>query len=95
MKQTKPVKRKVPQRTCIACRKVGDKRGLIRLVRQPDGGVVVDDVGRMAGRGAYLCRQEACWQEAPAQLEYALKTRIPLEVRERLLAQGREIAAGE
>jgi len=74
---------------------VGEKRGLVRLVKQPDGGVAVDDVGRMPGRGAYLCRQAACWQEAVARLEYSLKTHIPAEARERLLAQGKVITAEE
>lgn len=56
--------KKRPQRTCIACRTTGDKRGLIRLVRTPEGQVVVDETGKRAGRGAYLCANPACWRLA-------------------------------
>ena len=87
-----PVK-KVPQRTCVACRTVGGKRGLIRLVRRPDGTVVVDETGRLPGRGAYLCRKEECWRQGPARLEYALKTSLSPADKEKLAARGRELMA--
>lgn len=69
--------RKSPQRTCIACRSTGDKRALIRIVRTPHG-VEVDETGKLAGRGAYLCHQPACWQVAVKKnrLDSALKTRL-------------------
>src|SRR5688572_21393040 len=41
----------VPQRTCVACREIDAKRGLIRLVRTPEGTVDVDPTGKRAGRG--------------------------------------------
>ena len=46
-------KKHVPQRTCVACREVNEKRSLIRIVRGPEG-VAVDKTGKMPGRGAYL-----------------------------------------
>lgn len=49
-----------PRRTCVACRQVQDKGQLVRLVRRPDGGVVVDRAGTAPGRGAYVCRQAGC-----------------------------------
>jgi len=49
-----------PQRTCIACRKIKDKRDLIRVVRTPEGKVVLDLTGKANGRGAYLCRDPHC-----------------------------------
>ncbi|HEU5015806.1 MAG TPA: YlxR family protein [Roseiflexaceae bacterium] len=64
-KQAKgPRPKHVPQRTCIACRKTDAKRGLIRLVRDADGRVVVDPTGKRSGRGAYLCHEPACWEQA-------------------------------
>ena len=54
----------VPYRTCVACRTPRPKRDLIRVVRTPDGQVVVDERGKENGRGAYLCAQRACWTEA-------------------------------
>jgi len=50
-----------PQRMCVACRKSQDKKSLMRLVRTPEG-VVVDQTGKMAGRGAYLHADPECWE---------------------------------
>ena len=83
----------VPQRTCVACRTVGGKRGLIRLVRRPDGDVVLDETGRLPGRGAYLCRKAECWAQGPARLEYALKTRLSPESKALLAEQGRALVS--
>jgi predicted RNA-binding protein YlxR (DUF448 family) len=52
--------RHVPIRTCVACRTTGDKRGLLRVVRQPDGAVAFDASGKANGRGAYVCASERC-----------------------------------
>ncbi len=54
----------IPQRTCIACRRKLDKRRLTRIVRSAEAGVVVDPSGKRNGRGAYLCDQRSCWDEA-------------------------------
>ena len=54
------VARAVPQRTCVACRRVRAKRELIRVVRDADGRLSVDLRGKAPGRGAYLCPDEAC-----------------------------------
>jgi hypothetical protein len=56
-----------PQRTCIACQRTGGKRQLVRLVRRPDGEVLVDPTGKLAGRGAYLCANRGCWVRALQQ----------------------------
>lgn len=37
---------------------------LVRLVRAGDGRVAVDERGRAAGRGAYVCRDAECMQRA-------------------------------
>jgi len=46
---------------CIACRQANPKRGLIRIVRTPDGNVCIDQTGKANGRGAYVCQQQSCW----------------------------------
>lgn len=56
--------RHVPTRTCIACRASRPKRDLVRVVRTPEGETVVDESGKRNGRGAYLCRQQSCWERA-------------------------------
>jgi len=81
---------------CVACRTVRSKRELTRIVRlvSPgvEGSVMVDETGKLSGRGAYLCRQRACWESALArrQLEKTLKVTMTAETRGQL----REYAAG-
>ena len=71
--------RRIPTRTCVACRTSRPKRELVRIVRTPDGTVVVDDTGRLAGRGAYVCRTAACLTIANTRgaLSRALETTVP------------------
>src|SRR5438270_10534649 len=88
MKRRVPRPKHVPQRTCIACRTVEAKRGLVRVVRTPAGAVEIDPTGKRSGRGAYLCRSRECWTSAlqKKSLEHALKTEINLEDRAKLQA---------
>ncbi len=53
----------IPQRTCVGCRQIMEKKRLIRLVRT-DQGLLVDLSGKMAGRGAYLHENRPCWEKA-------------------------------
>ncbi|NJN16223.1 MAG: YlxR family protein [Oscillochloris sp.] len=62
--QSAPPVKHVPQRTCIACRRGDAKRELVRLVRDSAGRVSVDPGGKARGRGAYVCRDAACWDVA-------------------------------
>ncbi len=49
-----------PQRTCVACRRVQDKRSMIRIVKSA-GGILVDPTSKLSGRGAYLHANKDCW----------------------------------
>ena len=77
MTATKAHARPTPQRTCVACGTTTNKRSLIRIVRTADG-IVADPTGKLAGRGAYVCGQNACWDAAlgKGRLEHSLKTRM-------------------
>jgi len=76
------VRQHVPQRTCVACRRARGKWELLRVVRMPLGEVRVDPTGKLAGRGAYLCRDENCLAQAIKQrkLTRALATAIGPDV---------------
>lgn len=52
----------VPLRTCVVCGQKRPKRELMRIVHTPDGSMTVDPKGKQPGRGAYVCRQQTCWQ---------------------------------
>ncbi len=53
-----------PQRSCVACRKVADKKQLLRFVLAPDGRVVVDYRQQLPGRGLYTCLSRQCLEQA-------------------------------
>jgi predicted RNA-binding protein YlxR (DUF448 family) len=74
-------KKHKPQRTCIACRQVKDKRELIRVVRTPAGEIIIDPTGKANGRGAYLCRNANCWDKGlqKGHLAKALKVALSQE----------------
>jgi uncharacterized protein len=57
-------KTRTPWRTCVVCRSTTAKRTLHRIVRSPAGTVAYDPTGKAAGRGAYLCGQPACLDQA-------------------------------
>jgi predicted RNA-binding protein YlxR (DUF448 family) len=75
----------IPVRTCVICRTRDAKRVLTRIVRTAEG-VMVDPSGKLNGRGAYLCDQEACWLRALDSdvLSRALRTPLTAADRERL-----------
>lgn len=88
--------RRTPIRTCVACRTSGGKRGLLRVVRLPEGeGVALDPTGKRSGRGAYVCPTPQCVAQALKQkkLERSLKTPIPDEAAEALKAAASAAAA--
>lgn len=77
---------RVISRSCIACHQKKDKRELNRLVRRPDGTIVVDSTGKMNGRGCYICKDEKCIEKAMKKdLSRALKTPIDNETRDELI----------
>lgn len=88
-------KKHVPQRTCVICRETLAKRALVRVVRAPDGQVSIDETGKKAGRGAYLCHKPTCWQKAIAgkQLEHALKISLTGEAKQTLAAYAERLAS--
>lgn len=56
------MEKKIPMRTCIACRACKDKRELLRVVKY-DGKVFLDKTGKANGRGAYICNDAECFKK--------------------------------
>lgn len=81
--------RHIPQRSCVACRTVRDKKELVRLVRTPEGEIVIDPSGKQSGRGAYLCPTADCLRVAQKRkgLDRAFKAPIQAETWARLEEQ--------
>lgn len=77
----------IPTRTCVACGRSAAKRDLVRVVRTPEGDVLVDTAGKLSGRGAYLCSDPACLRQGveKGRLARALKATLSPSQREALL----------
>ncbi|MBP5466919.1 MAG: YlxR family protein [Clostridia bacterium] len=58
--------KKVPMRTCVACKSVKPKKELVRIVKDAEG-ISVDFSGRKNGRGAYVCNDSACAEKLKKQ----------------------------
>jgi uncharacterized protein len=85
--------KQLPQRTCIACRQVKDKKVLIRLVSARNGIAEIDVFGEKPGRGAYLCSNKDCWELAlrKKRLDYALRTKLRDDNRQTLHEYSRNL----
>ena len=66
-------------RMCCVCRAKADKALLLRVVKKPDGEFAVDEGGRADGRGAYICKTEACLAQAVKKKAFnrSFKCNIP------------------
>ncbi|MCG0238017.1 MAG: YlxR family protein [Firmicutes bacterium] len=78
--------KKVPLRRCVGCQEMRPKKELLRVVRTPEGEILVDPTGKKSGRGAYICRSPECLQAAikGKRLERDLGHPIPEAVLEQL-----------
>ena len=76
----------VPTRSCIICGAKLAKRDLVRVVLSPTGECTVDETGKLAGRGAYLCHQAVCWERAVkgGRFAHALRGEVTTEDKARL-----------
>ena len=81
MKDTGSVKRQ-PMRRCAGCGEHFPKKELVRVLRKPDGAIVLDTTGKISGRGAYVCRRVDCLKRArkARRIESSLECSIPDEV---------------
>lgn len=67
---------------CIGCKEMKPKKELIRVVRNNEGEINIDLVGKKPGRGAYICRKVDCLDQAikAKRLEKAFETTIDVEI---------------
>ncbi len=74
--------KKIPERQCLGCNAHRPKKELIRVVRCPDGEIVLDAVGKRSGRGAYICPERSCFAKArrSKRIENVLECSIPDEI---------------
>jgi predicted RNA-binding protein YlxR (DUF448 family) len=80
------VTKKIPQRQCIGCGEMKNKKEMLRVIKTPEENIIIDATGKKNGRGAYICKSLECFQKAVKSrgLERSLKVNIPREVYEEL-----------
>lgn len=71
--------KKIPMRRCVATQESLPKKELLRIVRTPQGDVVIDESGKQNGRGAYLKKSLEALEVAKKRkaLACALECEIP------------------
>ena len=81
--------KKIPVRQCLGCNEHRPKVELIRVVRDPEGGISLDTRGKKSGRGAYICHNVKCLNKArkSKRIERALECEIPEEIYDAMEAQ--------
>lgn len=79
--------RKIPMRTCVVTREKLPKQELLRVVRTPEGNVIIDRQGKANGRGAYVKKDREVITKARQTkiLERMLEVDIPDQIYEELL----------
>ena len=85
MEQQKKVK-KIPMRQCLGCNERKPKGELLRVLRTPEGEILLDFTGKKSGRGAYICRSLKCLRKArkSGRIGKSLDCVIPDEVYDRM-----------
>lgn len=74
-RQQQPKQKKIPLRQCVGCQEMAAKKEMLRIVRTPDGQVLLDPTGKKSGRGAYIHPSRDCLARAVKgkRLERALQ----------------------
>ena len=85
--------RKVPTRRCTGCGEHFPKSTLIRVLRTPDGEVILDLTGKKSGRGAYICKNAACFKKA--RKTKRIETSLECSISDELYNRMEEELAGE
>lgn len=85
--------KKLPLRKCVVTQEMLPKKELIRVVRTPEGDVVIDQTGKVNGRGAYLSKDIDVVRQAEKKrtLDHHLKVKTSDDLYEQLKA----VAGGE
>ena len=84
--EQRPKQRKIPERQCLGCNEHRPKKELLRVVRTPEGDILLDFTGKKSGRGAYICRDVECLKKArrSGRIGRSLDVTVPEEVYDRM-----------
>lgn len=79
--------KKIPYRSCVITGEKLEKKDLIRIVKNKENKVFIDQTGKQNGRGAYLKKDPEVIKKAKKNkiLERKLEITIPDEIYEELI----------
>ena len=85
MEQNKKQK-KIPLRQCLGCNEHKPKKELLRVLRTPEGEILLDFTGKRAGRGAYICYDSKCLKKArkSKRIDVNLGVTVPEDIYDRM-----------
>jgi predicted RNA-binding protein YlxR (DUF448 family) len=74
--------KKIPMRSCVVTKEKLPKNELLRIVRTPEGNVMVDLTGKMNGKGAYIKKDIAVLEKCKKSkiLDRLLETEISTNI---------------
>ncbi len=74
---------------CIGCRNMKPKNELLRIVKTPEGEILLDKTGKKNGRGAYICSDINCLKKIKKQkaLSHTFGVQIDEKVYDELEAE--------
>ena len=78
--------KKIPMRQCLGCNQHKPKKELLRVLRTPDGEILLDFTGKRSGRGAYICYDTKCFRAArkSGRIAKSLEVSVPDEIWDRM-----------
>lgn len=85
-KESRPTQRKVPLRQCLGCNLHKPKKEMLRVLRTPEGEILLDFTGKRSGRGAYICYDPKCLKIArrSGRIAKSLDVAIPEEIYDKM-----------
>lgn len=86
MGQSALKQKKIPTRQCLGCNEHKPKKELLRVLRTPEGEIVLDFTGKKSGRGAYICYDVKCLKKArkSKRIDKSLETEIPEDIYDKM-----------
>jgi hypothetical protein len=81
--------KKIPMRQCVGCGEMKSKKEMLRILKTQEEEIVLDTTGKKNGRGAYICRNQECFEKARKSrgLERSFKRAIEPQIYDNLLKE--------
>ncbi|MBO5091982.1 MAG: YlxR family protein [Clostridia bacterium] len=88
------MEKRVPLRKCLGCMSSFPKKDLVRVLKTPEGEVILDLSGKKSGRGAYICKNSACLKKALKSKR--IQNNLGIEIPDEIISQlEKELLANE